>query len=95
MLLDQPKIITWNDLLTTVYPHIEGNAWALDTLGDLWRMGAPDPQSSIDTTHTAHSALMQPTPDLQERRILLPSQFRAWWLDVCNRQGLDPNILKL
>jgi hypothetical protein len=95
MVLEQPRIITWNDLLTTVYPYIEGYPWALDTLGDLWRMGAPDPQSSIDTTHTAASALMMPTPELQEKRILLPSQFKKWWQDVCNRQGLDPNILKL
>ena len=94
-MFEKPRIVTWNDLLTTLYPHIEGNAWALDTLGDLWRMGAPDPAVIIDTTNRSAGSLMRPTPELQERRILLPSQFKAWWADVCKRQGIDPEILSL
>ena len=38
---DQPRIVTYNDLLKTLLPYIEGYHWALDTIGDLWRMGAP------------------------------------------------------
>ena len=72
---EKPKIVTEADLVEVLTPYIVGYPWALDTIGDLWRMGAPDPSPRL---------IGQP-----ERRILLPRQFAAWWKDVQARQGVD------
>ncbi|MFQ5433480.1 MAG: hypothetical protein ACE5FD_01250, partial [Anaerolineae bacterium] len=44
-------------------------------LHDLWQMGAPVPGSG---------------PGRPERRVLLPSQFAAWWAVVCKKYGEPP-----
>lgn len=78
MIFDKPRIVTEAELIEALMPYIVGYAWALDTIGDLWRMGAPEPN---------------PRPrGWPERRILLPGQFKRWWDDVQRRQGIDPAL---
>ena len=69
----KPVIISEATLVERLWPYLRGYHWALDTIGDLWRMGAPVPN---------------PQPDGIERRIILPGQFKRWWEDVCQRQGV-------
>ena len=72
---DKPRIVTEADLVATLAPYMTGYPWALDTIGDLWRMGAPDPSPRL--------------PGTPERRILLPGQFAKWWADVAARAGVE------
>ena len=70
----RPRIVTEEELVRVLLPYIQGYPWAYDALRDLWRMGAPTPDSG---------------PGVPERRILLPSQFRKWWEDVRRRMGYE------
>lgn len=72
---DKPRIVTEADLVATLMPYMVGYPWALDTIGDLWRMGAPDMTPRL--------------PGLPEKRILNPGQFAKWWADVSQRSGAD------
>lgn len=74
---NRPKIITWSELQRVILPRIQGYRWALDTLGDLWRLCAPVPNQIIATGHD------------DERRIITPSKFAAWWGDIAKRQGFS------
>lgn len=72
---DKPRIVTEADLVATLMPYMLGYPWALDTIGDLWRMGAPDMTPRL--------------PGQPEKRILNPGQFAKWWADVSKRSGAD------
>lgn len=74
-----PRIVTRADLYRAVLPHILGYPWAVRALEDLWRMSTPTPE-----TVQAHLAGLP----YEERRILYPSQFAAWWADVQERKGI-------
>ena len=41
----KPLILTFAQLQLVMYKHMTGNKWAQDTIGDLWRMGAPAPNN--------------------------------------------------
>lgn len=70
-----PVCLTFRQLRAVVGPLIDGYAWAEDTIGDLWRMGAPMPPAVGG-------------PALNEvQRLIVPSQLMAWLTDVLNRQG--------
>lgn len=71
----RPIIVTELHLVQTLMPYMTGYPWALDTIGDLWRTGAPDPSPRL--------------PGTPERRILNPGQFKKWWEDVSQRAGVD------
>lgn len=74
-IFERPRVVTEADLVATLTPYIVGYPWALDTIGDLWRMGAPDPSPRL--------------PGTPERRILNPGQFAKWWKDVAERAGVE------
>ena len=38
-----PLILSFAQLQMVMYRYLSGNKWAQDTIGDLWRMGAPAP----------------------------------------------------
>ena len=38
-----PLILTFAQLQAVMHRYVAGNKWAEDTIGDLWRMGAPTP----------------------------------------------------
>ena len=70
----QPRIVTEAQLQVALLPLLGLDRWAQDTIGDLWRKGAPVPQRG---------------PDGEEMRILLPTQFRTWFNDVAQRVGIQ------
>lgn len=74
----QPKIVTFEQLLTTLWPFIGQYRWARHELHDLWKQGAPIPNQ-----------IVLPGQEHKEKRILLPTQFKAWWEEVNRRHGLD------
>ena len=69
------RLVTKEQLVATLLPYIVGYPWALDTIEDLWRMGAPVPS-------------WRPGQG-PEVRVLLAGAFRRWWEDVRRRQGLS------
>jgi len=72
--LTQPRIVTLKELHDKLIPICGGDKWGIDTIGDLWKMGAPIPNVN---------------PDQPEQRILLPGQFQKWFQDVATRTGND------
>jgi len=73
--LTQPKIVTFKQLATALEPFLAvSNREATLELHDLWKMGAPTPDSG---------------PGVEEKRILFPNQFSKWWKELCRRQGWD------
>jgi hypothetical protein len=38
-----PLILTYRELEQVLAPYIVAHSWGQDTIGDLWRMGAPTP----------------------------------------------------
>lgn len=95
----KPRIVTIRQLMKALAPYIINYPWAHDALIDLWKMGAPSP----DPVHTPcphgacliHGLKMTPTRCepiygcARVRRLLLPSQFHDWWMDVQKRLGLN------
>lgn len=78
-----PKIVSFVELQLTLMPYLlamsnRNKRAALADLHDLWVMGAPVPNQRI-------------MPEGQEQRVLLPTQFAAWWGNVCKRYGYDPS----
>ena len=66
-----PLILTYAQLEAALLPVTAGYKWGRDTIHDLWKIGAPTPDS---------------TPD-NERRIVFPGQLMKWLEDVLTRQG--------
>ena len=67
----KPLMVTLPQLQVVLLPLTEGYAWGQNTIHDLWILGAPTPDSTIQ----------------HEKRIILPSQLLAWLADVLNRRG--------
>lgn len=74
--VDGPRIVSEAELKSKLMPLLVLDLWAADTVGDLWRKGAPVPQRG---------------PAGEELRILLPTQFKTWWDDVATRTGYEIN----
>ena len=73
-----PVIVTYAQLRQTLWPYIWNYKWAIDTLGDLWRLCTPTPETIVGNPN--------------EKRILNPGQFRKWWAEICGRQALDLQV---
>lgn len=69
-----PKTVTLGQLRRVLLPYCMGWKWAEDAITDLWLKGCPMPYCG---------------PGKEEVRILLPGQFRKWWLEVRQRMGHD------
>lgn len=67
-----PLIVTEQELVSILGPLTMGYAWGNDTIGDLWRMGAPD---------------LSNKPGQPIKRIVFPGQLGKWLSDVLERQG--------
>lgn len=70
----RPRIVSLADLKATLLPLCFGYAWAEGAIVDLWKKGAPVPQSR---------------PNEVERRILIPEHFATWWGEVQQRMGVE------
>lgn len=91
-----PRIVSIYELRKTLMPLMVGIPSAEDDLMDLWRMGAPDPSPQSQACPSGvckRSHVLGLTPCgkwgcANERRVLLPQQFAAWWEAIARRQGL-------
>lgn len=72
-----PLILTYPELEAVVWPLVQFDAWGKDTIGDLWRMGAPTPQSIPNKPG--------------EKRVVFPGQLMKWISDVLTRKGMPPD----
>lgn len=66
-----PLIMTYPQLETVLLPLTIGYAWGVNTIHDLWKIGAPTPDSTLGN----------------EKRIIFPGQLMKWLEDVLTRQG--------
>lgn len=93
-----PRMVSIYELRAKLLPYMAGYPWAEDALMDLWKMGAPDPAPTSAPCRLAFgpnacAKALNGLPPCgkygcaREKRVLLPTQFEAWWRDVANRQG--------
>jgi hypothetical protein len=68
-----PLMLTYAELVQVLYPITMGYEWGEGTMRDLWKMGAPTPNSLMGTE--------------PERRIIFPGQLAKWLADVLERKG--------
>ena len=66
-----PLIVSYDELVAILQPITMGYAWGEGTIHDLWKIGAPSPDSTIHN----------------ERRIIFPSQLATWLKDVLTKKG--------
>lgn len=67
------RIVTLKELESFLVPLCRGDKWAISTISDLWKKGAPVPQPEGEI----------------EKRILIPLHFMAWYNDLNQRLGTD------
>jgi flavin-dependent dehydrogenase len=67
------RVVTLEELRRVLLPLCMGWVWAEDAIVDLWKTGAPTPDSG---------------PGRPERRILRPAQFLSWLGEVAERTGV-------
>ena len=67
-----PLILTFEQLKRVLQPLTAGYPWGEGTIHDLWKIGAPTPDSG---------------PGQPEKRIIIPAQLGKWLGDVLARQG--------
>ena len=70
--LNQPRIVSLRELRSKLVPMCHGDKWAESAIDDLWKKGAP----------------VDGGPGREEKRLLLPNQFAAWFDDFSKRLGL-------
>ena len=68
-----PRVVSFEELQAVLLPHVASYKWGRETIRDLWLLGAPVPQQSLQAT---------------EKRVLLPGQFSKWWANVRAKMGL-------
>lgn len=61
----------------------------LDTLHDVWLLGAPTPDSRILQPAQNDPRNAQAAIGNLEKRIVAPGKLRAWMLDVAKARGID------
>lgn len=67
----RPLIVTLDELTAILQPITMGYTWGEATIHDLWKIGAPTPDSTIH----------------YEKRIVFPGQLAKWLKDVLTKQG--------
>lgn len=76
----EPRVVTFAELVDTITPVLM--SWGLSgdrillELHDLWRLGAPAPNTGPNT------------PPDQEKRVLVHTQFNKWWREAMARAGM-------
>lgn len=77
-------MITWHALHLAMFPLHMGIKADEDRLHDIWKMGAPTPDSRIVTkTHDPRT----PVAGNVEKRIVFFAQLKPWVVDVAYRRG--------
>ena len=78
----QPRIVSFKELHDKLFPLLQVYEWAEKELHDLWKIGAPDPQSKP-------CKCKDPRTCKHQKRILLPKQFQTWWKMICDKQAFE------
>jgi len=74
--LTRPRVVSFGELRRVLAPYLSVSPReATLELHDLWKLGAPAPNTRIGTP--------------QEKRILFPNQFSKWWRGLARRRGWD------
>jgi len=82
---EQPRLVSYPQLVIRLFPLLKGWSWAQDALRDLWLLGAPVPQD-----HCPGNVPCKAYPRCNHiRRVLLPAQFKKWWDEVRERQSIE------
>ena len=82
---DKPLICTWRDLYTMFIPlhmHIKAD---VDRLHDIWKIGAPTPNSRVLLPNEYDPRKRQ--PGNYEARIVFPTPLAEWIQDVSKARG--------
>lgn len=82
----QPLILSFLDLVTALAPLHRWEKRHVDTLHDLWKRGAPTPDSII--LHPEHYDERQQQAGNRVTRILSPLWVAQWMRDVSGAQGM-------
>ncbi len=81
----KPLFLTFRELWMVTYPlHLGEKRW-VDTLFDVYKLGAPGPQSIIRDPRGYDERKAQPGNDVE--RLILPTKFAAWVMDVSAARG--------
>jgi hypothetical protein len=81
----KPLTLTWLELVQVMAPlHMFIKA-DLDSLHDIWKFGAPIPQSRILNPKDYDERLVQ--KGNYEERIIFPRMLAKWIVDVSKRRG--------
>lgn len=81
----RPRVVTLPELIRVLGPRLHGWKWAEEALVDLWKLGAPSPDSGP-------CPCKDPRKCPHVKRLLLPGQFEKWWKEVCARMGYELSL---
>lgn len=82
----KPLVVRFVDLCAALEPlHQRDKAW-LDALHDIWKMGAPSPDSRILVARHYDERLRQ--PGNVEKRIVFPTPLARWVEQVSAARGM-------
>jgi len=80
-----PIFVTFRDLCAAMESLHQGDKAHLDRLHDLWRLGAPSPESIV--RDPAHFDEREVQPENLVKRLILPAKLAAWIQDVSAVRG--------
>jgi hypothetical protein len=81
----KPIVCTWLQLAEALAPLHGWDKRYLDRLHDVWKLGAPTPDSHILVPAGYDERKLQ--PGNTERRIVAPSKLEAWVVEVAQARG--------
>lgn len=88
--------VTWLQLYAITIPVHRNDGGAVKRLHDIWKVGAPSPQSRIQ--HTRGYDERKYTPGNYEARLVFPKLLMVWVKEESQRQGLaitDEDVRKI
>lgn len=85
ILLEKPLVLTWRELWEIMLPLHQREKAVLDSLHDIWKQGAPSPDSRI--LRPTHFDERLPQAGNVVKRLVLPTPLRKWIVEVSARRG--------
>jgi hypothetical protein len=83
----KPIVVTFYDLKRALAPLHQYVKADVDRLHDLWKLGAPSPDSRILIPAKYDERLNQKAMGNYEKRIVFPTALATWIQDVSARRG--------
>lgn len=88
--MQKPLIITFYNLARNLAPLHLWHKTAVDDLHDIWKKGAPTPNTIV--RNPAGYDPRKKQPGNYEARIIIPSMLTQWVVDVCKSRGITPEV---